>query len=93
MEEIHNAPEEVTKKLYQLVTKSDIDELFSIIDKDGSGSVSLDEFFVGITNRCVKQISVVDLRLMSKMDDLQDRVDQTQNALIAHIQAIREGST
>ena len=85
MEEIHNAPEEVTKELFKLVTKSDIDELFGIIDKDGSGEISLEEFFEGITNRCVKQISMVDLRIMSYMEDLRARIDQTQNALTAHI--------
>ena len=85
MEEIHNAPEEVTKELFKLVTKSDIDELFGIIDKDGSGEISLEEFFEGITNRCVKQISMVDLRIISYMEDLRARIDQTQDALTAHI--------
>jgi len=85
--EIKTAPKEVQSQLHKMVNKHDLEELLRICDKDGNGKVSLEEFFEGVTDLCVKQIPLMELRMMRKLVMLLDRLDETPQEVVGALTA------
>ena len=90
-DEIMAAPKEIQDKLHKLVNKQDLEELLRVCDKDGNGTVSLAEFFDGITDRCIKQIPLMELRMMRKLTQVLERLDETPEEVVDAITKATDG--
>ena len=90
-DEIMAAPKEIQDKLHKLVNKQDLEELLRVCDKDGNGTVSLAEFFDGISDRCIKQIPLMELRMMRKLTQVLERLDETPEEVVDAITKATDG--
>ena len=54
--------------MHVLMEPSELEDLFDIMDEDGTGSVSHEEFFNGLTLALVSNVPIEQLRIFKKLD-------------------------
>jgi len=81
-QEILDAPHHVKEELGKLLGEKEVEDIFHIIDFDGSGVIGIDEFFDSITKivtgnltlnelRVQQQISLTTGRIRAQIEDLE----------------------
>jgi hypothetical protein len=84
LEEIYNAPPEVQITLMQIMKVDDIPKIFSALDIDDSGTITVDEFIEGllwmVEGGTKEQLKLE--KLMTSMHRKQDRIDEERGLFI-----------
>jgi len=77
-DELQNAPEELIETLQRFANLSDVDEIFQMLDYDGSGAIAIDEFVDGLM-KCQAENKPMELiRIMKQCKDISARVIQIE---------------
>merc|ERR1719213_393050 len=67
-EELLDAPQSVKDEMNVLIEVEDLGELFDIMDEDGTGTVSMEEFFECLTKMAISNVPIDQLRVLKKID-------------------------
>eukprot|EP00440_Ansanella_granifera_P038386 gb/GFBE01041649.1/.p1 GENE.gb/GFBE01041649.1/~~gb/GFBE01041649.1/.p1 ORF type:complete len:647 (+),score=157.18 gb/GFBE01041649.1/:2-1942(+) len=86
MEELDEAPEEVMNQLKEIAGTDDIEGLFDMLDYDGGGSLSTDEFCEGVMRASTSDQPMELLRVMKQCGDIL----QNSKHLISKVDEIHE---
>ena len=81
MEELLGAPKHVKDELSVIIKTTELEELFEIMDEDGTGTVSMDEFFECLSRTVIADVSIDQLRVIKKLDRCIRSEDEMNDSL------------
>jgi hypothetical protein len=76
----------VKDEMNVLIEVQDLGELFDIMDEDGTGTVSMEEFFECLTKMAISNVPIDQLRVLKKID----RCIRSEDEMTDSLKQIRE---
>ena len=76
MSEIETVPENLKEELVVVTGVEDMDDLFALLDRDGSGYIDIEEFIEALNDIVSSQISVETFRLMKSIFANRDHIER-----------------
>merc|ERR1711907_449804 len=86
--EFGNCPEKTRRELCDLFDTDDLVELFEVLDVDGGGSVSIDEFCDEMTKLATTQMPLEQIRLLKQMSILRNNVVDNSGCMSEMMQSV-----
>ena len=85
-QELLDAPQNVKDEMNVLININELEDLFEIMDEDGTGTVSMDEFFECLSRTVIADVSIDQLRVIKKLD----RCIRSEDEMTDSLKQIRE---